>query len=213
MQTTDLASLLCSRLCHDLVGPVGAVASGVEMLELEDDADMRAEAIRLVGLSASQAIARLRFYRLAFGSAGGADSPMLVGEARKVAQGFLAEGRIELDWSETAVPQLPKPAMRLALNLLLVAADALPRGGRLAVRAAPVANGIALTAIADGLSATLADPVRGALAGEPDDEPGPKAGPALLARELAAGLGGRLEVETQVGQVELAARLPALTAT
>ena len=61
MQTTDLASLLCSRLCHDLVGPVGAVASGVEMLELEDDADMRAEAIRLVGLSASQAIARLRF--------------------------------------------------------------------------------------------------------------------------------------------------------
>ena len=210
MQESELAALLCSRLCHDLVGPVGAVGNGVEMLEMEDDPEMRGEALRLLALSARHATARLRFYRLAFGSAGGFGATLPVGEARRATLGFLAEGPVRLDWPEDALPQLPKPAMRLLLNIVLLAAEALPRGGRLAVRVAHGAGAMSLSAVGEGPSVSVAQQVQDLLAGATVEEPEPKASPARLAAVLAAGLGGRLELDTDLGRVAILARLPAL---
>jgi histidine phosphotransferase ChpT len=75
-----LMELMASRLCHDLASPVGAVMSGLELMqEFEDEtAD---DALRLMGDSARIAARRLAFYRLAFGFAGNARN-LTVGEAR-----------------------------------------------------------------------------------------------------------------------------------
>jgi len=120
--TIDLriAELLAARLCHELVSPVGAINNGVELLE--DDPDFAADAAGLIGQSAVQATRRLQFYRIAYGST----APIALELGRKAALDLFADGKIACDWPETLVPEI-----KLACNLLLVAAEALPRGGRL----------------------------------------------------------------------------------
>src|SRR5215469_9964371 len=98
MDDIDIAALLVSRLCHDLVSPVGAVVNGLEVLEDENDAAMRADALRLVAASAEQASARLQFARLAFGAAGSAGAELDLAEVGRIVSGLLNGGRIELVW-------------------------------------------------------------------------------------------------------------------
>ena len=96
-----LLSLLCSKLCHDLVGPISAIGNGVEILEDEDDSEMRKQAIELLAHSAELAAIRLKFMRLTFGAAGGEGVAISLAEARRTAADFLAGGRGELDWPAT----------------------------------------------------------------------------------------------------------------
>src|SRR5262245_66554930 len=100
---TLLANLLCSRLCHDLVGPVGAIGNGLEVLADEDDAEMRRQAIELLTFSAEEASRRLKFYRLAFGAAGGGEVALSLGEAREASRGLLTGGQVGLDWPDAAI--------------------------------------------------------------------------------------------------------------
>ncbi|MBS7545587.1 histidine phosphotransferase ChpT [Ancylobacter oerskovii] len=128
----DLAALLCSRVCHDVISPVGAIVNGLEVLEDEDDPSMKQFALELIAKSARQASARLQFARLAFGAAGSAGAQIDTGDAENVARGFIVDDRTSLDWQ---VPRalLPKNRVKLLLNLLLVAGSTIPRGGRIAV--------------------------------------------------------------------------------
>jgi histidine phosphotransferase ChpT len=139
----ELAALLCSRVCHDVISPVGAIANGLEILADEDDEEMRQMAFDLVRRSADQASAKLQFCRLAFGAAGSAGSKIDTGEAGEIARLFVGQEKITLDW---AMPHetRDKGEVKLVLNLLLMAMSAIPRGGfvkvghddgRLAVRA------------------------------------------------------------------------------
>lgn len=125
----DLAALLCSRLCHDIISPVGAINNGLELLE-EGGAD--AEALQLVRNSARTASSRLKFARIAFGAAGSAGMVIDTGDAEAVAMGYMAEEKPELVWSG-ARALLPKNKVKLLLNLLLVAHGAIPKGGKLTV--------------------------------------------------------------------------------
>lgn len=128
----DLAALLCSRVCHDVISPVGAIANGLEVLEDEDDQEMRKIAQDLIARSAKQASAKLQFCRIAFGAAGSAGSHIDTGEAGEVAAMFLADEKPELDWQ---IPRgtRPKNEVKLLLNMLLIAVAAIPRGGRITV--------------------------------------------------------------------------------
>ena len=131
MNDLDLTAMLCSRLCHDLISPIGAVNNGIEVLSEEDDESMRAQALDLVSYSAGEAVRRLQFYRMAFGASGASSTSLPLGEARKVAKGLLSSGRIALDWPETGPEQkteLSRTAQRLLLNLILVGVEALARG-------------------------------------------------------------------------------------
>jgi len=130
--TIDLriAELLSARLCHELVSPIGAINNGVELLE--DDPDFAADAAGLIGQSAVQASRRLQFYRVAYGST----APLGAEIGRKAAQDLFADGKITCDWPESLAPEV---GVKLVCNLLLVAAEALPRGGRLVLAAgAPI---------------------------------------------------------------------------
>ena len=126
----DFASMLASRLCHDLLSPVGAFANGLELLADERDPEMRARCIDLLEQSARTSANKLKFFRLAFGSAGGFGELVPADEARSAIQGIIGDRAIELNWMIGAEP-LPKPAVKIVLNLALLLVDALVRGGRL----------------------------------------------------------------------------------
>src|ERR1700749_4801282 len=98
MTDLDFAALLVSRVCHDLVGPLGAVVNGLEVLEDERDAAMRADALKLVTSSAEQALARLQFLRIAFGAAGSAGAELDLGEVGRLVAGLLEGGKVQLNW-------------------------------------------------------------------------------------------------------------------
>jgi len=129
----EFAALLVSRVCHDLVGPLGAVVNGMEVLEDERDADMRADAIRLVTSSAEQALARIQFMRIAFGAAGSAGAELDLQEIGRLVAGLLAGGKTVLRW-ETGPAYWAKDWAKLLMNATLMAADCLPRGGTVTVR-------------------------------------------------------------------------------
>jgi histidine phosphotransferase ChpT len=129
----EFAALLVSRVCHDLVGPLGAVVNGMEVLEDERDAEMRADAIRLVTSSAEQALARIQFMRIAFGAAGSAGAELDLSEIGRLITGLLAGGKTTLDW-QTGQAYWPKDWAKLVMNATLLAADCLPRGGTVTVK-------------------------------------------------------------------------------
>ncbi len=130
----DLAALLCSRLCHDLISPVGAVGNGMELLLAEPDGDR--EEYGLIADSARAAIAGLAFFRLAFGAAAASSPPMGAAEVGRIVTAYFANTRHAVGWPASGAP-LPRPHAKLILLMLLAAATATPLGGRLEVPAIP----------------------------------------------------------------------------
>jgi histidine phosphotransferase ChpT len=129
LSAADLAALLCSRVCHDIISPVGAINNGLELLD-EGGAD--ADAMQLIRTSARNASARLQFARIAFGAAGSAGMVIDTGDAETVATAFLRNEKPELTWTGRRA-LLPKNKVKLLLNLILVALAAIPRGGKIGV--------------------------------------------------------------------------------
>ena len=124
----DLAALLCSRVCHDVISPVGAIINGLEVLDGEQDEEMRAVAMELIKRSAISASARLQFCRLAFGAAGSFGASIDTGDAEKVARDIFANDRTILQWiGRRRVAS--RNSVKLLLNMCLVAAGSVPRGG------------------------------------------------------------------------------------
>ena len=165
----DLAALLCSRVCHDVISPVGAIVNGLEVLEEEKDADMRGFALDLIKKSAHTASARLQFCRLAFGAAGSAGAMIDSGDAEKVVRGLFVDERTRLIWD---VPRalMPKNKVKLILNLCLIAAGAVPRGGTIAVATGGGDDATKVTVDATGTNAKLPSHVPHLLAGEPEND-------------------------------------------
>ncbi|MBS3650825.1 histidine phosphotransferase [Pseudaminobacter sp. 19-2017] len=130
LTAADLAALLCSRVCHDIISPVGAINNGLELLD-EGGADE--DAMNLIRQSARNASARLQFARIAFGAAGSAGMVIDTGDAESVASAFLKNEKPDFEWSG---PRwlLPKNTVKLLLNLILIGNSAIPRGGKITVR-------------------------------------------------------------------------------
>ncbi len=141
IESLDLAALLCSRVCHDLISPVGAIVNGLEVMEDDNDQETKAFAMDLIKKSVKQASAKLQFCRIAFGAAGSAGAQIDLGDAEKVARGFLEDDKTKIDWN---LPRLlmAKNKVKLLLNMLLIAGQSIPRGGKLIVD--PVGEGDAM---------------------------------------------------------------------
>src|SRR5207237_22208 len=165
---TDFASLLCSRLCHDLLSPVGALNNGLELLADEHDPEMRARCLDLLNESARTSANKLKFFRLAFGAAGGFGDEVDAREAKAAIEGMFGEGgRVEIGWMVEPAT-LSKPALKVLLNLALIAGDALVRGGRLDIGAEKTANGTEMVVRAEGPRLVLDPELRQALEGRTD---------------------------------------------
>lgn len=133
IEPLDFAALLCSRVCHDIISPVGAIINGLEVLDEEDNDEMKAFAFDLIRKSAKTASAKLQFARLAFGAAGSAGAEVDLGDAETVAKRYMEGEKADLVW-EAERRLLPKNQVKLMLNLLLVSLHAVPRGGKIVVR-------------------------------------------------------------------------------
>jgi len=200
-----LAELLCARLCHDLAGPVGAVATGAELLGEEGEmaGGMAAEALALLESSAFAASARLRFLRLALGGAGG----RLASSALKdLVANFLASlgtgaEALALDWQDGGQEPWEAEPVKLLLNLVLLAKDCLPRGGRLEVRARQdgAQNGVT-TVTAMGPGAVPAESATALEAGGAGDL-GPRGAQGAYAAQVAARGGWSISVRSVADSV------------
>lgn len=204
--SVEFASLLCSRLCHDLLSPVGALNNGIELLADETDPEMRARCIELLAESARASANKLKFFRLAFGAAGGFADNVDTREAKGAIEGlFGSEGRIQLGWM-VSEPAMSKGALKILLNLALIAGDALVRGGRLDVGA----EGGEIVVRAEGPRLVLDPELRDALLGKLGDEGvTPRAAAAWLAHSLATDMRGRIQIsEPEEGVLVFGAAIP-----
>lgn len=159
----ELAALLCSRVCHDLISPVGAIVNGLEVLDDDPKPDDREFALDLIRKSAKIASARLQFCRLAFGAAGSAGAQIDLGDAQNMAKGHFEDGKITLAWN---LPRLllPKNRVKLLLNLLVIAQQTIPRGGVLTVDSLGEGEAMGFRITAAGLNARVSQPVADLLA-------------------------------------------------
>ena len=214
MNAVDLASLLCSRLCHDLMSPVGALSNGIELLNDEDDPAMKEKCLELLADSARTTANKLKFFRLAFGAAGGFAAEIDTAEAESVLRGlFGAEKRLELGWT-VAEGKLPKGAVKLLLNLALIAGDALVRGGRLDIGAESAGGGLEIVIRAEG-PRVIVDPIlRATLLGEWDQDIESRAAAAWLAHALAQQAGGSIQMSDPADDMLIiGAQIPAQAAS
>ena len=160
----DLAALLCSRVCHDVISPVGAIANGLELYDdPEMDADTRQTALDMVRSSARTASAKLKFCRIAFGAAGSAGASIDMGEAGEMAKGFVGSEKVKLDW-QAPRENRPKQQVKLVLNMLLMAMAAVPRGGLVTISV----EGEVFTARAQGDRAKVPDAIAQVIDGTAD---------------------------------------------
>ena len=165
LDALDLAAVLCSRVCHDLISPAGAIVNGLEVLEEKDsDEETKTFALDLIKRSARTASARLQFCRLAFGAAGSASAQIDLGNAQVMARGFIEDDKTRLTWN---LPHalLPKNRVKLLLNMLIIAGQTIPRGGTLTVD--PVGEGetMGFRISASGLNARIPHAVPALLEG------------------------------------------------
>jgi histidine phosphotransferase ChpT len=169
IEALDLAALLCSRVCHDLISPVGAIVNGLEVLEEEKDEATKEFALDLIKKSARTASAKLQFCRIAFGAAGSAGAQIDVGDAETIARGFLEDDKTKLAWN---LPRAlsPKNRVKLLLNMLVIAGQAIPRGGRISVDPVGSGESTGFKVTAAGTNAKVPPAVPALLTGEASGE-------------------------------------------
>ncbi|MGE0178693.1 MAG: histidine phosphotransferase family protein [Sphingomonas sp.] len=211
MKSHEFASLLCSRLCHDLLSPVGALNNGIELLADEHDPEMRARCLDLLAESARASANKLKFFRLAFGAAGGFADVVDTREAKAAIEGlFGGDGRIRLGWM-VEEPTMSKAALKVLLNIALIAGDALVRGGSLDVGAERHQGGLDIVVRAEGNRIVLDPELKQVLIGAVgEDDVAPRAAAAWLAHCLVLEGGGMIQVaDGDEGALLIGASLPA----
>jgi histidine phosphotransferase ChpT len=137
-KSASVIELLASRICHDLVSPVGAINNGVEFMEeMGDDPEQRKEALGLIQHSASQASAKLMAFRIAYG-AGGRDPNVKPEDVQKAfSQLISADGKISQTWDpfgNLGPKPLPYAFCKMLMAGMMLAMECLTKGGYVSVR-------------------------------------------------------------------------------
>ncbi|MAO96773.1 MAG: histidine phosphotransferase [Citromicrobium sp.] len=212
MSETDpllLASQLCSRLCHDMLSPVGALSNGLELLADEKDPQMRQRCFELLEQSARTSAAKLKYFRLAYGAAGGFGEQVSVDEPKAVIDTLAADAkRVAVNW-QIAVPTLSKTASKVMLNLAHIGLDALVRGGTLDIGVETRDDVTEIVVRAAGTKIAFDPQIGEALAGRLDPaELTGRTAPAHLLSLIAERSGGGIQTHAETGALLLGATLP-----
>lgn len=205
----ELASLLCSRLCHDLLSPVGALSNGLELLATEKDPAMRQRCFELLEQSARTSADKLKFFRLAFGAAGGFGDQIPMAEPRSLVDALVAgKDRLAIRWQVSA-DALPKAAVKTLLNLASIAIDALVRGGTVDIAAEMRHDVAEIVVRASGPRIAFDQSVGHALEGRlPVADLSSRTAPAAMLAAIAARLGGQVQYALGDDALVMGAMLP-----
>jgi histidine phosphotransferase ChpT len=207
LDALDLAALLCSRVCHDLISPTGAIVNGLEVLEEKgSDEETKSFALDLIKRSAKTASVRLQFCRLAFGAAGSANAQIDLGNAQVMARAFIEDEKTKLLWN---LPHalLPKNRVKLLLNMLLIAGQTIPRGGTLTVDPVGEGESMGFRITASGVNARIPQAVPALLAGSSENgSVDAHAIQPFYAGLLARACGLELSLEAQGDAIVIATR-------
>lgn len=206
---TELAALLCSRLCHDMLSPVGALSNGLELLADEKDPEMRAQCVALLEQSAKISTDKLKFFRLAFGAAGGFGEAVPVEEAQEVINALASDAkRVEINWA-ISENSLPKPAIKVLLNLSQIALDALVRGGKLDIGVERLDGNVEIVARATAERIAFDETIGKALQGDLHDvDITSRTAAAHMVALLAEEMGGGLQYALSDNALVLGGVLP-----
>lgn len=210
-----LAEMLCTRLCHDLTGPIGAVNNGAEFLS-EEGFDMQGEAMQLIVSSAHEAVNRLQFYRQAYGRVNDHGEASL-SEKKRLAEEFFKSTKLKLNWQDNYADasgiSVSQKMARLFMNMMIVSAAAMIKGGTMEVRVAEHADVREFTLDATGEMVKLEPEMREILTGEGDPSAlSPKTAQAFLTAKLAGELGASIELIVEDGRLAMIARQPVTVA-
>lgn len=208
-QSIDLAAMLCSRLCHDMLSPVGAMSNGLELLAMETDPEMRKAVIQLLEQSSSISTNKLKFFRLAFGAAGGFGERVEVAEPKALIEALVADKvKISINWA-LAGSTMAKPAVKVLLNFAQIAIDALVRGGTLDVGAEVRDGACEIVVRAHGPKIAFDNTIGQALDGTlPPSELSSRTAAAHMIALLAEDSGGGLQFARSDDTLVLGAVLP-----
>lgn len=206
---TKLAEMLCTRLCHDLTGPIGAVNNGAEFLD-DEGFDMQNEAVQLIVTSAHEAVNRLQFYRQAYGRVNDSGEACL-DDKKKLAADFFSATKIKLDWPDThtdaAGISISQKMARLLLNLMIITAASMIRGGTLSVRLSTGPNGEKQVSLrGEGDTIKLDGDTVAILKGQADESMlSPKSAQPFLAAKIAGEVGASIALEAHSDSIEIVA--------
>lgn len=207
--SVDLASMLCSRLCHDLLSPVGALSNGLELLADEKDPEMRERCMELLEQSARISTDKLKFFRLAFGAAGGFGENVSVEEPQALVDALVGDNeRIEVNWA-LAAKHLPKGAVKVLLNFAQIGLDALIRGGTLDIGAELTDTATEIVVRSTGEKIAFDETIGKALQGDlPAADLSSRTAAAHMLRLMADKEGGDLQYQLMDSSLVLGAVLP-----
>ena len=210
-ESIRIAQLMCSRLCHDIISPVGAVNAAVELLEDEGSSGaIDSEVLGLLDRSAGETSNRLSFFRAAFGAGGGPNAEVPCAMLEKLSQDTFGGGKIALQWQADGIEVMSNAAGQLLLMLVLTSTEALPRGGNVTVRIQQMDDGLGIACIAEGPGASLKETIASVLAGSGGlDQLSARDITAYYAHLLAQSVGATFETSSDEGAIMLAVLLPA----
>lgn len=206
---TKLAEMLCTRLCHDLTGPIGAVNNGAEFLG-EEGFDMQNEAVKLILTSAHEAVHRLQFYRLAYGRVNDSGEACLA-DKKQIAADFFSGTKVTLDWPDSHTDasgiSISQKMARLILNLMIIGSASLIRGGTISVRLSATDDEKQITLTAAGTTVKLDPDTQAILSGTADESMlTPKSAQPFLAMKLLGEVGGNLSFDVNAERLEIVVR-------
>jgi len=206
---TSLSSLLCARICHDLISPIGALGTAVEILDDKDNVDMHEDALQLVRTASRQASAKLKFLRLAFGAAGSAPGVVATSEITQLSNDMFADSKPELAW-DIEQDGIDKNHARILLNLIMLAVQAAPRGGTVTITGRGQDPSTDFTLVSDGPKARLDPAIAKAISGKaPEDGFDGRSIQPLYATLLARDAGGRVGASAEETVITFTANFPA----
>ena len=205
---TSLAAMLCAKICHDLISPVGALGNAVEILDDEDSQDMYEDAIELVRTSSRQASAKLKFLRIALGAAGSAPGVIPTSEVTKLTNDMFADSKPELVWNIDS-DGIDKNRARILMNLIMLAVQSAPRGGSITITRKGNGDGADFTIVSDGPNVSLDAAVAKAIAGKmPEGGVDGWSIQPLYANLLARDIGGSLGASDYDTLITFTAKFP-----
>ena len=189
---TSLSALLCARICHDLISPVGALGTAIEILDDPDNVEMHEDAMSLVRTSSRQASAKLKFLRLAFGASGSAPGVIATADVISISNDMFADSKPDLVWNIDS-DGIDKDRARILLNLIMLAVQAAPRGGTVTISRHGQDDGAEFVLVSDGPKVRLGAAVAKAIAGKaPEDGFDGRSIQPLYASLLTRDIGGTI---------------------